>query len=293
MTTKLKLSAMLVPLVLLGACSTNKLAQQNTGNDDIYYSSAKAKEVDYSQRVNQERSYRTDEQLYGDERSQYDGYYDDSYASRISRFYYDSPWRGYYDNWYNYYSYDPFYDGFYSPYYRPGWSFNIGIGLGWGSPYYGLYDYYYPYGYPYRWGVYSYYRPYGGYWGGYGGYYGGYPIYGSPVYSSPNYRPRPGGRTGESYGGYSRGRTTIYGGQPRGSSTTNPRGNSVSSGSSNGRTNQPVSRPRPSRDTQNEPSRTETRPSYQPSPSSSSGRGSSYGGGGSSSGGSSRPRPSR
>ncbi|HEY0669910.1 MAG TPA: hypothetical protein VGD22_17135 [Sphingobacteriaceae bacterium] len=174
-------------LVVLGSCSTSKLIQ-NDVNDDVYYSVAQAKEA--VPVVYQEKTHVTERDVYADEDS-YSGYYDD-YSVRINRFYRYSPWRNYYDSYY-----DPFYS--YSPYgynrYSPGVRVNVYIGGGyygynpyWNNNYWGYY------GYPYRhnyWGMHSYYNTYpyyGGYYGNNGYYYGGM---GRDAQSSPNYRPRP------------------------------------------------------------------------------------------------------
>lgn len=182
-------------LLLLAACSTNKLAQHDY-NDDVYYSVAQAKENvtpvydEVPEEPTDKRSDNivTDRDLYGDDYNNYSF----SYADRIHRFHRYSPWRGYYD-WY----YDPFYR-YYNPYaynpyrYFPRWGFSIHVGYdpffhdryynpyGWGYSYYGHgYPYaYHPYAYN-RWGIYSYYNTYPGYG------------IGRTTYASPNYRPRP------------------------------------------------------------------------------------------------------
>ena len=183
----LLLTTFAASILVLGSCSSTRLAQ-NQEDDDVYNTVAKAKEVKapvYQTQDNsrEERSYRTDEQLYGGENYQEDAYYDDydydyGYASRLNRFYGRSPWRtNYFDSWYAYsynpwytYRYDPFY---YDPwYYRPGISVSVGFGS---YPRYGgcwgCFDNGYYYGYPYYdryWGPYSYYNVYPGYGYGYG-----------------------------------------------------------------------------------------------------------------------------
>lgn len=197
MIKKILPSIATVSVLVFGACSTNKLAQQDY-NDDVYHSVAQAKEVttpvydDQPAETAEKRSddYVTDSDLYRDEHDEYDRY-SFGYANRIHRFHRYSPWRSYYD-WY----YDPFYS-YYNryPYYSPGWSFSIHVGRPyWYDPfyydryYYGYnhygygypYNSYYGYGYPYnRWGIYSYYNSYPGYG------------IGRTTYASPNYRPRP------------------------------------------------------------------------------------------------------
>jgi len=178
--------SLLAATLLLGACSTsNQVAQlQNKDyNDDVYFSEAKAREevvIAKTETKEPEKTYRTDEELYGaknySDKDNYD-YYDDSYTSRINRFYHYTPWMGYYS-----YNFNPWYDYYgYNDWYSPGLSFYIGL-----NPW--RYNNLYGYGYPYNsryWGPISYNNYFPGY--GYGGYSGGY-------YSGikdPNYRPRP------------------------------------------------------------------------------------------------------
>lgn len=176
-------------LFILGACSTERLAQSDT-QDDVYYSVAKAKEAEVV--VQQDKNYVTENEVYADE-SAYTGYYDD-YSVRINRFYRYTPWRNYYDTW-SYY--DPFYT--YSPYNRfnsRDFRVNVYVGQSYGYNPFWNDNYYYGYwGYPYnnynRWGLQSYYNTYpyyGGYYGNNGSYYGGM---GRDIQSSPDYRPRP------------------------------------------------------------------------------------------------------
>lgn len=301
------LPALATAILLLGACSTNKLAQQST-TDDVYYSQAKAKEVDYTSQGSP--NYRTDEQLYGggDYRNDddYDYDFDYGYAARLNRFYYGSPYRSYYDSWYTY-SYDPWYSSWYSPYgYYDSWAYSPGVslwlGLGnfggsmWGYNPWGYYGYGYPSYYGNYWGPISYY--------GYGGYYGGAttirttrskPYLGS---GNPNYgRDRSVGgmtsRTGMGIGYPSSIGTRSS--RPTGSAAPSTSGRTSSTPA--GRNSEPVSRPsRPSRAERPsyEPDRTRTQrayPSYNPPSQSSSPRssGGSYGGGNSGGGSSSRP----
>ncbi len=216
-------------LFLIVSCTSSKLAQQNNQNDDVYNSSAKAREVKYVQyteqkpvqqeqkqyaqqdsTVKQDRNpnYVTSQELYGESRNQDryddDSYYDydQNYSARIYRFRNYSPWRGYYDSYYDY-QFDPYYSSNYY-YNRP----SIGISIGIWHPYnyysynpwncFGSTNYYGNY-----WGPYSYYNSYypsyygggyggNGYYGGYygGGYYGG-GYGGNHSYSSPSSRTRP------------------------------------------------------------------------------------------------------
>ena len=195
---------MLLPLM---ACSTSKLSSSAQNEDNVYVSKAKAKEYEpwvfqpeaesatREEPVNSEPE-PIDRQRY-DDLDRYDESDYMSYSSRIYRFNYSSPWRNYYDPWYDPFYYDSrfyYYDRFY---WRtmPSWSFNIYFGNAWYDPWY----YQSPY-WRYRyWDIYSYYRtspyPYwgGGYWGGgWGGVYPNYPV--NPRYN----RPRP-SRNGENY----------------------------------------------------------------------------------------------
>ena len=326
---KLLLPVFAVSALLLNSCSTTQLAGQADSNDDVYYTEAKAKVIqppaERVQSSTPNKSYRTDEQLYGDEysdNSYRNNRYDDdyTYSSRINRFYYNSPYRPYYDYRYSYgynpwytYSYDPF---FYDPWlYRPGVSVWIGTGRYW-SPYnYGYYGSRYNNGY---WGPYSYYNTYPGY--NYGGrYYSGGGYYNGGVYNNPNHRARPDRESGMGRSGNNDPQTGIYipsTGRPNRSSvnpnrTPDGRISSSDQGSS-GASSQPSStssRPnRPSRTQEAAAPRQQTAPAPRPEPreysrperSSSpapSSSGSSSGGGssnGSSSGGSSSgSRPSR
>lgn len=303
-------------ILLLGACATTKTAQQIDQNDDVYYSVAQAKEeaevVQQQPKAAevQNSDYVTNDELYGDAYG--NDYYEGDYSSRIYRFRNYSPWRNYYDSWYNN-GFDPYYNNsFYSyNYYNgPGFGINIGIGNG----YYNNYNPWRYYGYNYSgnyWGPYSYYNtynPYGiGYGGGYGGgYYGG--NYGNnPVYSSPNYRPRPargieniGMDRGGVIGGsgsiikdgngnviQTRGRAERYGDNV--SSGTNPSTPRTSGTRTQTTAPRPerVSQSQPQRATQ--PSRTSTTPQQSSPPPSNN----TSGGSRSSGGDSSSPRPSR
>ncbi len=306
--------------VLLGSCSTMQVAQQSADNDDVYNAQAKAREVDYP--VAPEKTYRTEEQVYGGtdyatgdtdyaansysdgDNNDYD--YDYGYASRIDRFQYASPYRSYYNDWYTY-SYNPWYGYGYDPFFynqglfSPGYSMWFGTGLfgggfgggfgynswGYGNPYYGGY-----------WGPTSYYGGgYGGYGYGYGN--GGYG-YGGVVGNQRNNNPRPYLGSGNpnlirnaNRGSRAVGRTengTIYERTGRPGST-----------SSNGNYARPSRATRPATTQQARPTRVErpvrdpyvdrTPPTQSSSPRSSGGN--SNGGGGNSNGGGGNSRPSR
>jgi hypothetical protein len=107
-----------------------------------------------------------------------DYYFYDSYASRINRFGYFSPFSYYNDI---YYGYSP-YSYYGNAYYGGGLGFSLGFGYGYNS-YYGYNPFFSPYGY----GGYYGYNPYYGYnyfgtgygYGGGGGYWGTYSAYGN------------------------------------------------------------------------------------------------------------------
>jgi hypothetical protein len=178
---RLMTSMLAAVAVMMASCSAPRLAQQNTVNDDVYNSVAQAQE--YVQPAPSEASKYQDDAQY-DEYGSSDPYYDMDYSSRINRFYYGSPFRGYFDPfYYDYYGFNSIYGyNYFSPFYRPG--FSMGFGWGWGN---------------YGWGIFSPYyswNPYygGGYLGGlYGGYYGGYlgGGYVNNLRGNTTYGPRP------------------------------------------------------------------------------------------------------
>lgn len=305
---------------MLYSCSTTQLASQ-ADSDDVYNTTATARVI--QPRVapaqtaddiatSDDRTYRTDEQLYGGGNytdRDYEDNYRYGYASRINRFYYNSPWRTYYDyygsNYYPWYSYqyDPF---FYDP-----WAYRPGLWVGINSFPRGIFGYNYGYygysGYGYM-GPYSYYNTYPGYRYGYGngGYFGGY--------NASNPRPNRGGN--DAYRPINRG-TIITGGQARtstnssgnrvnrdnnqpSSTNTRPRPNDPNSQSSRreaGTTSstRPAQTERPARVQREAPPARTTRETYTPPPSDNSGSSRSSGGNSGSSGGSNSGggRPSR
>ena len=294
--------------LVVSSCSTPQIAQRTITDDDVYGSTARAVEYqqpsrsEAAQYLDRDSSY-TDNDNYGVN----DPYYDMDYYSRINRFYYGSPFRSYYD---------PYFDGFYgyngySPYYS-GLSLGLGFGYGWGSPYmggfwgpYSSFGYYNPY-----WGYSSW--PYGGYlgggyYGGYlgGGYYGGGLVVGNRGNASYGGRPARGRENGVGYapgafsgfggGGATRTSNGVVVSGRRTSDMSNPnRGATLDART---RTNNMGGRPvrssegnmgRPSTERYNPPTRSE-RPSYTPPPSNNGGGRSSGGFGGGGGGGASRP----
>lgn len=188
------------------ACSTNRMAQERQYDDNVYVSRAKAKEIQPYIAPADNQVTQPEDQAYADQRSSEpydynnqddynDGYYDGmSYSSRIYRFHNFSPWRNYYDPFYDY-RFDPFYANnlyYDNLYFRNTsiWSVNIysGPSFGWYNPYYSWNYYYSPYSYGNYWGMNSYYHTVP--------YYGG--NYLNPSYrdNGRTYRPRP-GRNGE------------------------------------------------------------------------------------------------
>lgn len=293
-TTMLAATALFV-----SSCSTQKSAQNSVIQDDVYNSTAKAKEYIAPVMIPYASSSDADDSNY----SNSDPNYDMDYSSRIDRFYYGNPNRGYYDPYYNYYGYNSFgYDPFgYSSFYRP---FGMGIGLGgyFGNFYNNWYNPYFGWGFNHGmfygnfWDPFAFRNPYGwGYGGGFGwgggiGWGGGWGG-GVIVRNNENYRPRPnrGGDT-RSSGTFtgtmpSRGNATDRNtfGRPNRAENYNPaaNGNSRPQGTSSGRPTR-TENSRPERQS-NAPSR----PTYTPPPSNNGGN--SSGAGSSSGGGSSRP----
>jgi hypothetical protein len=273
----------LISALALGSCSTtSQLASSKPVDDDVYFSEAKAGDAP----VQVERSYR--QETYANAENEDDYYYYDSYASRINRFSYYSPYSYYNDIYYGYSPYG------YSPY-NSGWG--IGVGLGWGNGYYG----YSPYGYSgLGWGGYYGYSPYNYYgigygyggglgWGGYG--YGGNGYWG--VYSANRSvnTPRPYRGSGSPNNGYSprvNPRVSYGNGSAMPGYSSRPARGSAPNGGNIG-----VSRPqaeRPSRPVREEPTYRPTSIERTSSPSPSSSGGGRSGGGGGGGGGA---RPSR
>jgi len=160
---------LLIGALALGSCSTTKLASnQAKQDDDVYFSNAKAGDAPVYVANMQDNN--NNQNRYNNNNDD-DYYYYNSYASRINRFEYFSPF-GYYDDIYT--GYNPYY-GYASPYYNPYYSsFSLGFGYGaYGySPYYG----YNAYGYGYGYNPYSFFGTgygYGGGWGIYSAYGGG------------------------------------------------------------------------------------------------------------------------
>lgn len=298
-TSLLGLTALLVT-----SCSTPKLAQNSADQDDVYNTTAQAKEYKPAAVVqnNVAQNTETVDDYYGTS----DPYYDMDYTSRIQRFYYGDRWRGDYFSYLNYYglnqlnAYSPFYYGYYGGYYDPFFT----------NPFYN-WSYY---GYnPYRsnfWGPFS----YGGLWGNYyGNYYnvgGGYGSnFGNYIVRDNNYNARP-NRGGENGVGRNSG---YYGGGAVGLPTRsdNMNGNTTNrsraemynpTNSSSGATGTTSTRPSRGNETQSRPTRTNDAPPSRPQPtynppvqqsappaSSGGGRAESSGGGGGGGGG----RPTR
>jgi len=275
--------------VALASCSAPRLAQESNNTDDVYNSVAQAHV--YTPPAPKQSDQYKDTSSYDEDYGISDPYYDMDYSSRINRFYYGSPFRGYYDPfYYDYYGYNGF-----SPWYGPGLS--MSFGWGWGSPFYNSYLHspyfgwgiYSPY---YAWSPYSYYG--GGYMGGlYGGYYGG--GYANRLRGTTNYGPRPDrGRVNGT--GYSRQNDGTYTG--RGATRSNngiittdrsraqrynpSRGNTAANPEANGRTSRSNTRDTNRPETR---SNTNNRPSYNPPPSRSNTGTTQSSGGSSSSGG--------
>lgn len=267
------------------SCSTPKLANRTAMQDDVYHSVAQAREY----RAVEPIQITTDSaDYYGSDEPNYDM----DYSSRINRFYYASPWRTYYDD---YYGYNPYsFNAYYSPY---GWGFGLGFNYGFNN-WYNPYSNWAYYGSPYYgsfWGPYSYYNPYygGGFLGG--GHWGGGFI-GNIVSRPNNPRPSRGSENNIYRGNGANGNPSSS--RPIGSTAGRSRAemyNPSNNGTSNARPNS-SSNARPTRGDNGSsarPTRTSEapppRPSYTPPPASSNSGGGRSSGSGSSSSGSARP----
>lgn len=162
---------------------------QTTYQDDVYYSGSQAQKDAQLQKQAQKNanqnnnSYNSSgDNYYGENDGQnqiqngydyqdnYIDYDDDSYTTRIRRFYYPIPQVGYWGSVYSPYWMDPFYaNPYYNGWYSPGISFSFGFGNGpyWNN-YWGM-NTWYGYG-----GFSSWYNPYSFYGYGFGSYYMGY-----------------------------------------------------------------------------------------------------------------------
>jgi len=304
---------------LVASCSTSKLATTSQ-NDDVYNSVAKAREVEvipqqqYAQNQNQDQG--QDQEGYDEYYGTSNPYYDMDYSSRINRFSNGTSWRGYYDPYYDNFSYGNSYGatnylgygglGWSSGYGLGGWGSGFGIGLGYGSIWNNPF-YYGNMGFGWNnfgwnnWGPYSYYDRFGwggGWYGGGFGYGGGF--YGGGVYTGNTNtvrRASPGAvdnrmrRSGNgiSYPNYGRPSRNGYVDQNGNRVTPNNVGSRPPRNSGYG-PQQQNSRPQRN-ENYNPPARTESRPTY--SPPSNSGGGSRSSGGGSYGGGSRGSRGGR
>jgi len=274
--------------VLVASCSAPRMAQQNTINDDVYNSVAQAQE--YIQPAPSEASKYNDDAQY-DEYGSSDPYYDMDYSSRINRFYYGNPFRGYFDPfYYDYYGFNSMYGyGFnnFSPWF--GSRFSMGFGWGWGNYGWGAFSPYYAWN-PYFGGGFLGGGFYGGgfYGGGFygGGYYGG--GYANNLRGTTNYGPRPdrGRENGVGRSGAVRSTNGVISNTGSRTDRYNPnRGEPINTNTRSSRSNRGSETYRPRPETR---SNTSTRPSYNPPSSSRSdgGAGRSSGGAGGGGGGS-------
>ncbi len=201
--------------LFVASCSTSRMGQNVSNQDDVYNSNARAMEyVTLAPLQNKLPVDSIGETSFDYGKS--DPYYDMSYASRIDRFYYGDRWRTYFDNYYDLNGYNNFYGSFglgfdrfynYGNHYGFGFYPYYGFSLGWGGYFGSYYNSWSPWGYYGNyWGPYSYYPNYGGYYGG--GFYGGGGVF---VGRSRNNNPRP-IRGGEN--GVNRPNGTYMGGAP-------------------------------------------------------------------------------
>ena len=176
--------AMLIGVLAFASCSTQKLTSNQSVDDDVYFTKAKAGEQVPMQIAYNQNVYANPQDQSGSD-SDDDYYYYDSYASRINRFSYNSPFN-YYDDYYYDYASTPTTSGYggydLNAYAYGGYGWGLGIGFGYGG-FYSPWGYGYGYGgYPF-WGIYSAYGYGGGYYGG--GYYGGGYGYGGGYRGTP------------------------------------------------------------------------------------------------------------
>jgi len=273
-------STLAATALFVASCSTQKLAQNNTA-DDVYNTTAQARVYKYAPPV---QTAQIDTSRYDANYRSSDESYDMDYASRIDRFYYGSPNRVYFDDYYNFYGYNSWYNPYdWSLGFNYGWGFNR-----WRNPYSSWAFYGSPY-FMNTWGPYSYWGNGFGWGGGFGGgYWGGGGWGGNVIVRNDNYRARPNrgidGSNARPTGRFngnvpSRGNMDNGVGRPTRPQSYNPAANGATrpANTSNGRPsrmNEGNSRPAPTRETYSTPSR----PSSPPA--SSSGSGSSSGGGG-------------
>ena len=273
--------------VLVASCSAPRMAQQNTINDDVYNSVAQAQE--YVQPAPSEASKYNNDAEY-DEYGSSDPYYDMDYSSRINRFYYGSPFRGYFDPfYYDAYGFNSIYGyGFnnFSPWF--GSRFNMGFGWGWGNYGWGAFSPYYAWN-PYFGGGFLGGGFYGGgfYGGGFygGGFYGG--GFANNLRGTTNYGPRPdrGRENGMGRTGAVRSTNGVISNSGSRSDRYNPNRGAPINTDTRSRSNRSSDTYRPRPETR---SNTQTRPSYNPPASSRSDGGSMRSSGGAGGGGGSR-----
>ena len=273
--------------VLVASCSAPRMAQQNTINDDVYNSVAQAQE--YVQPAPSEASKYNNDAEY-DEYGSSDPYYDMDYSSRINRFYYGSPFRGYFDPfYYDAYGFNSIYGyGFnnFSPWF--GSRFNMGFGWGWGNYGWGAFSPYYAWN-PYFGGGFLGGGFYGGgfYGGGFygGGFYGG--GFANNLRGTTNYGPRPdrGRENGMGRTGAVRSTNGVISNSGSRSDRYNPNRGAPINTNTRSRSNRSSDTYRPRPETR---SNTQTRPSYNPPASSRSDGGSMRSSGGAGGGGGSR-----
>lgn len=253
-------TVLLTSSVLAVSCTTQRVAQ-SANADDVYNTEAQArvyKPMPVYQSQAQENTNNDEGYTNSDDR------YDMDYASRIDRFYYGSPYRGYYDPYYNYYGYD-------------NWGMNWGMNWGLNSFYWNSWNNPYNnwgfYGAPYRWntwGPYSYYNPYwgGGYWGGGNVIVGrGTPNRYRPVRGTDNYDSNGNLRTRDSY--------TV---PARGATSSSLGNNNVRSRGTDNRAGREYTRPATRTERPNYTPPKNDRPTYTPPANNGGSRGGNYGG---------------
>ncbi len=136
----------IVTLFFVTSCSTSKMAQNASLDDDVYNPNVKAKQY--------ESVYKTmNDSLYTNNYAGNDRRNDTDYALRTDRFYYD-------DFYHNYYT--PYYDYYLNRGYDPYWGFGYGLSNFYGNVFYNPYRYwlYYDRSFWNTWNPYSYWYPY-------------------------------------------------------------------------------------------------------------------------------------
>lgn len=136
----------IVASLFVTSCSTSKMAQHVSLEDDVYNSNVKAKQYEPVSKTRNDSLYANN--YAGSARG-----YDTDYPLPADRYYYESFYRNYYTPYYDYYlnrGYDPY------------WGFGYGLSNFYGNVFYNPYRYWLYYGGSFwnSWNPYSYWYPY-------------------------------------------------------------------------------------------------------------------------------------